>query len=92
MLDLYGVASEPYILGMSLISVNLPIPGMGRLRLDPASLLVMQFGTYDAAGRAAFIGVVPLIPSLTGLDLHWQALYGVVLRLGNLETTTLAVY
>lgn len=68
------------------------IPGLGRLRLDPASLLLVQLGAFGAGGTAAFTTFVPMSPSLTGVDVYWHALSGSVARLGNLEVTTLQVH
>ncbi|HEX6810560.1 MAG TPA: VCBS repeat-containing protein [Planctomycetota bacterium] len=91
-LDLHGLANEPYALGLALAPANLPIPGLGRLRLDPASLQLVQWGAFDAAGHADLTTVVPMAPSLVGLTVYWQALAGVAPWLGNLETTTLSFH
>jgi hypothetical protein len=90
-LDLYGPPAEPYALALALARTNLEIPGLGRLRLDPASLLLVQVGAFAAGGTSSFTTFVPNVPSLVGVDVHWQALSGNVARLGNLETTSLAV-
>lgn len=88
-LDVRGRAAEPYVLAFALARTWLPIPGLGTLQLDPASLQVAALGAYDAAGLAPFSPAVPHAPSLVGLRLHWQALSGAVPQLGNLLTTEL---
>jgi hypothetical protein len=85
-LDLEGAAHDPFALAVAFASTQMPIPGLGVLRLDPSSLVVMATGALDAAGDAAFQAPVPALPALVGLTLHWQALTGT--RLGNRETTT----
>ena len=89
-LDLYGPTAEPYALALAFARTNLEILGLGKLHLDPASLLLVQVGAFAAAGTSSFTALVPNVPSLIGVDVHWQALSGTVARLGNVETTTLA--
>ncbi|MCU0864562.1 MAG: VCBS repeat-containing protein [Planctomycetes bacterium] len=87
-LDVEGRAGDPYALALALAPTLQPLPGLGTLRLDPASLVVMATGALDAAGKAVFQQPVPPIPALVGLTLYWQAMTGTTARLGNLERTT----
>jgi hypothetical protein len=92
MLDLYGRANEPYLLAFTLWPANVPIPGLGTLRLDPATLQILLFAAYDTNGHAEFTAPVPNNPGLLGLSIYWQALSFTPLRLGNLEVTTLQAH
>jgi hypothetical protein len=85
-LDIEGAAHDPFALAVAFAATQIPIPGLGTLRLDPSSLVVMASGALDAAGDATFQAPVPPLPALVGRTLHWQALTGS--RLGNLERTT----
>jgi hypothetical protein len=93
MLELYGRAGEACALGVAFApaATPLPLPGIGTLRLDLASLLIVATGTYDANGTGVFVSAIPNVPAFVGLTLYWQALsVGPALHLGNLEVTTLA--
>lgn len=87
-LDLFGRANETCVLGVAFAPAAIPLPGLGTLWLDPASLLVIAVGSYDANGLGVFTASVPNVPSLVGASLYWQALSGFT-HLGNLEVTTL---
>ena len=90
-IDLWGRAAEPYILAYSFAKfpTPVPLPGWGPLWLDLGALQLFAYGYHDATGHVAFSTPVPNLPSMVGLELHWQALSGVVARLGNVETTRL---
>lgn len=91
-LDLHGRAGEPYILGFALAKNPVELPGFGVLWLDLASLQVFAFGFHGPDGYTPFTAPLPNVPAVVGLELHWQALQGVVGRLGNVETTTLLAH
>jgi hypothetical protein len=88
-LDIEARANDPYALAIAFAPARIPIPGLGVLRLDPASLVLIASGTLDAAGKATFWAAVPATPGLAGLTVYWQALNGAQGHLGNLEQTTL---
>lgn len=89
-LDLEGRANEPWALALAAAPANLPLPGLGLLRVDPATMLLVAVGAYDGAGLASWQIPVPLQPSLVGVSGYWQALSGNASpRLGNLEVTVL---
>lgn len=54
-----------------------PIPSLGELTLDPASLIPLAVGSLDAAGLATIPLPVPDVSTLIGIELGFQ---GVVLR------------
>ncbi|MCI0585856.1 MAG: hypothetical protein L0323_03330 [Planctomycetes bacterium] len=76
-------------LGVSLANASLPIPPLGTLRLDPATLLVVAGGSFDPQGRASLPLLVPPNPALVGGSFFWQAVVGPPPLLTNLEVTTL---
>lgn len=87
-LDLEARANDLYALAVAFAPAHLPVPGLGVLRLDPASLALVAWNAVDAQGKSVFQATVPLAPSLVGLTLYWQAISGAPGTLGNLETTT----
>jgi hypothetical protein len=61
------------------------VPGWGNLFLVPEdSVYVGAFGT-DGTGRAVVPFVVPNVPALAGLTLHWQAALPLAGKLTNAE-------
>ncbi|MCI0589054.1 MAG: VCBS repeat-containing protein [Planctomycetes bacterium] len=87
-LDLRGPANEFWVLAASLGSASLPLPPLGTLRLDPATLFVVGAGALDPQGRASLPFLVPSSPALVGLSAYWQAAVGPPPVLTNLEITT----
>lgn len=87
-LDLCGPASGSWFLAFALGTANLPIPPIGALRLDPASLTFLPGGTLDAQGRSSVMLPVPPVTSLVGIPVYWQAVVASPLALTNLEITT----
>jgi hypothetical protein len=51
-----------------------PVPGLGLLHLDPATLVVGPGGLTGANGAHRFVLQLPSTPGLTGLEVFWQAL------------------
>lgn len=88
-LDVYGLGNQPFAFVASAARVDLPVPGLGRLMVDPAAVVFSDLGTLDANGRAARSYVVPDNASLLGLRLYWQALIGTPPRLSNVEAMVL---
>lgn len=71
----YGRAGDLWFLAASLPSVQaVPLPPLGRLFLDPATLVVLAGGVMPAGGSAAF--ALPLPLTAGGTTLTWQALVG----------------
>ncbi|MCI0588008.1 MAG: FG-GAP-like repeat-containing protein, partial [Planctomycetes bacterium] len=88
-LDVRGPAWGAWFLGFSLGTANVPIPPLGTLRLDPASIGFALAGLLDARGRASVTYPVPGNPSLVGATVYWQAVVASPAKLTNLEVTIL---
>jgi hypothetical protein len=87
-LEIHGPSWGAWFLGFSLGTATVPIPPLGMLRLDPASLGLALGGLLDAQGRATFTSFVPDSPALVGLTVYWQAVVAGPARFTNLEVTT----
>jgi hypothetical protein len=85
----HGPAGGVFLHAGSLGRVDVPFVGLGRLRVDPATLAVVAVGNLDAHGRAATVVQVPHSQALVGVTLPWQALVGFPIVFTNLEPTTL---
>ncbi|HLU39256.1 MAG TPA: hypothetical protein VK081_07710, partial [Planctomycetota bacterium] len=71
------VAGEPgavSVLAMSPVATHLPIPGLGTLRIDPATMGVLALPVLPSDGIFALRMQVPNVPALRGLGLHFQAM------------------
>ena len=86
--DLYGPAWGAWFLVASAGTGNTPIPPLGVIRLDLATLMPQFGGLLDAQGHVAVTYQVPAVPALVGQSLYWQAVVVGPARLTNLETTT----
>ncbi|MBL8898676.1 MAG: VCBS repeat-containing protein [Planctomycetes bacterium] len=89
--DIDGAIGAPFALGCSpgLAMPPFAIPGIGELRLAPASFAWIASGALDASGTGSLALSVPFSPALLGAPIYWQALLGNPLRLTNLEVTRL---
>ncbi|HET6202411.1 MAG TPA: VCBS repeat-containing protein [Planctomycetota bacterium] len=86
--DLRGPAWGAWFLVASLGTGSTPLPPLGVLRLDLATLIPILGGLLDAQGHAAVTYQVPGVPALVGQTLYWQAVVVGPARLTNLEKTT----
>ena len=78
---IHGAPSDLWVLGASLAGTPpVPLPPLGTLFLDPASLVVFGAGLIPAGGRSDFVG--PPVAPLPGLTIAWQALIGPMLSNG----------
>src|SRR5262249_32687450 len=90
--DLRRPAGGPTLLRAARAAANLSVPPFGTLRLDPASLVVVAAGAFDAQGRGHLAQRLPANPTLVGASIRVQALVGNPLGnlplLGNVQTLT----
>lgn len=87
--DFFGRANDPYVLAYALTPANIPIAGLGTLRLDPTGVNIARWGSHDANGRDVWTMPIPNVAALVGLPVYFQTLAGAQPRLGNLEVATL---
>jgi VCBS repeat protein len=86
--DIHGPAWGAWFLVAAGGTGNTPLPPLGVIRLDLATLMPQFGGLLDAQGHVAVTYQVPAIPALIGQSLYWQAVVVGPARLTNLETTT----
>ncbi len=86
--DVHGPAWGAWFLVAAAGTGNTPIPPLGVVRLDLATLMPQFGGLLDAQGHVAITYQVPAVPALGGQSLYWQAVVVGPARLTNLETTT----
>jgi VCBS repeat protein len=86
--DIRGPAWGAWFLVASLGTGNTPLPPLGVIRLDLATLIPQVGGLLDAQGQAAVTYQAPAVPALVGQSLYWQAVVVGPARLTNLEVTT----
>ncbi|MFK7743094.1 MAG: FG-GAP repeat domain-containing protein, partial [Planctomycetota bacterium] len=88
-LDIYGRAGEAFVLGIAprLAPVPIPLPGLGTLHLDPATLQASAARSIGPEGRFGYVVDLPNAPQLVGVVVFAQALYPQ--QIGNLETIEL---
>ncbi len=86
--DIHGPAWGAWFLVAAAGTGNTPIPPLGVIRLDLATLMPQFGGLLDAQGHVAVTYQVPAMPALVGQSLYWQAVVVGPARLTNLETTT----
>ncbi|MCI0587429.1 MAG: VCBS repeat-containing protein [Planctomycetes bacterium] len=86
--DIHGPAWGAWFLVASAGTGNTPLPPLGVIRLDLATLMPQFGGLLDAQGHVAVTYQVPAVPALVGQSLYWQAVVVGPARLTNLETTT----
>jgi len=80
-LAIHGAPGDSWVLAASLPGTPpLPLPPLGTLFLDPASLLILGGGVIPANGRFDFAGGA--MPPLHGFTFAWQALVGPMLSNG----------
>ncbi|MEM7203584.1 MAG: VCBS repeat-containing protein [Planctomycetota bacterium] len=88
-LQVRGPSASPWWLFLAGSRAEQPTAvGTWWLGLD---LALAATGSLDAQGAAATEVFVPHNPSLVGLSVHWQALFGSPLSLSNLEISTFTV-
>jgi hypothetical protein len=87
-IDLCGPPLGAWFLGASAGASSVPIPPLGTLRLDPATLLVVHAGLLDGQGRFAIPSNVPADPLLVGATLYLQAVVVAPAAFTNLEKAT----
>ncbi|MBL8897164.1 MAG: VCBS repeat-containing protein [Planctomycetes bacterium] len=87
-LELSGQRNGSALLFAAASRTSIPLPPLGTLSLDPASMLLVGSARLDASGRASISALVPFDPSLLGRSVYWQMLSGPTARLSNLEFTT----
>ena len=84
---IHGTPNSTAVLALALRAGNLPLPPLGRLGLDPASLVLWQPFAVIPAGRELVYEIqIPNLPQLAGAPLYVQALLnepGKGLRLSN---------
>jgi hypothetical protein len=95
-LDVYGAPGGAWFLYAAPATGFVPTP-YGPVLIDPASALFVASGTHPAApapsaGTTALSFVVPAVPALAGLSLHWQGADLVANRLTNRLTSTVLAY
>jgi len=74
--DSFGVASDASVLFVAAASANLPLPGLGTLCLDPATLALAGVTMLPGSPRIATAATtLPVPPGLDGVTLPWQALH-----------------
>ncbi|HKB15583.1 MAG TPA: VCBS repeat-containing protein, partial [Planctomycetota bacterium] len=87
-LDIDGPPFGAWFLVAAAGTGNTPLPPLGVIRLDLATLMPQFGGLLDAQGHAAVTYQVPAISALVGQSLYWQAIVVGPARLTNLERTT----
>ncbi len=87
-LDVYGPAGEPYVLGFAQGKATIPFPPYGTFMLDPATFVHVFEGVIGPGGVVSPGGPVPNNPALVGFSLYWQGAVGFDFKLTNAETTT----
>ncbi|MEM7307832.1 MAG: FG-GAP-like repeat-containing protein [Planctomycetota bacterium] len=88
-LDLADAPGTPWFLAWAPATASVPLPPYGLLGLDPAALQVLGSGSFDGAGNAELVALVPATPPLVGADLYVQMLAGAPLILSNVERVAL---
>lgn len=91
-MDLHGDPNAPWILLASPGTNAIPIPPLGTLYLDPASLAIAMTGFLDAQGRGSADFLVPRWRVLLGQTVYWQAVLNPVPVLSNVEITLVTDY
>jgi hypothetical protein len=92
-MDVWGPPLEAFSLGWALGPGLTPLPPLGTLFLDPATLEHAASGVLDAQGRGTATFFVPNNPGLAGVDVLWQTAVGdAFVRLTNLERTTASAF
>jgi uncharacterized protein (DUF2141 family) len=86
--DIHGPAWGAWFLVAAAGTGNTPLPPLGVIRLDLATLMPQFGGLLDAQGHAGVTYQVPAMPALVGQSLYWQAVVVGPARLTNLERTT----
>ena len=73
-LHVQGVANLPFTLYVAQAGAAIPLKKLGLLELDPASLLALLSGSSGSSGRFTVHGDIPVDPTLSGVEIHVQAL------------------
>jgi hypothetical protein len=84
-MELSGSPHAPWWVAWSPARAAIPLPPLGTLFLDPATLDLFAFGPLDATGSATLPVPIPDATELVGLDVYVQALIGNPVYLANLE-------
>lgn len=85
----WGPANEPVVLAGALGEVRLPLPGLGLLQLDPATLVLLDSGTVGPDRETTLTFTAPADLSLAGQTGYWQALVGSAPHVTNQERAPL---
>lgn len=88
-LALFGPEHSPWALARARSTTDVLLPGLGALRLEPATLAFVARGTLDHRGRDALSVQVPADPALVGIAVFLQAAVGFEPKLTNLEIVEL---
>lgn len=74
--DMFGSAADLSALCLAATTTSLPLPGLGVLCLDPASLVFVAATPLPGTPRIATAAVtLPVPDGLAGFDLPWQAVH-----------------
>lgn len=74
--DHFAAAGDVSVLFVAAAPASIPVPGLGTLCLDPATLVAAATATLPATPRIATVATtVPVPPGLAGVTLPWQALH-----------------
>ena len=89
-MEVFGPPWESWAIYASPAIVSVPVPPLGTLRLDLATILPLASGSLDGSGRATATWFIPPDPGgLAGTTIFGQALVGSSNpRLTNLEAFT----
>jgi hypothetical protein len=73
-LHVQGVANLPFTLYGAQAGAAIPLKKLGLLELDPASLVAILSASSGGAGRHTVFGDIPVDPTISGVEIHVQAL------------------
>ena len=85
--ELHDEPAAAWVLAYAASEASLPLPPLGTLMLDPATLTVAASGAITGTGQGSALFDVPASASLVGVAVPWQAAFGASFQLGTLERT-----
>jgi len=73
-LHVQGATNLPFVLYGAQGGAAIPLKNLGLLELDPLSLISIVSGTTGGSGRFTIDGDIPIDPTISGVEIHLQAL------------------